>query len=311
MIATTLKVAVAVLVGCALTVAGAADIAAAAHLVDPARPQATQDEAPFRLPEQARPTHTEIYKKVGDVSLRMFLFRPADWRPSDSRPAIVFFFGGGWGGGDVRRLMPYAEYLAARGMVAACVDYRVKSRHKTTPAECVEDAKSAIRWLRANAAGQGVDPQRIVAAGDSAGGHLAACTALAEGFDYAGDPLAGVSAEANALVLFNPVLDAVAEEKRDGRIGSLELARSMSPNLLVRPGLPPTLVLHGTHDRRVPFQQAEVFFERMRAVGNEVVLWPAQGVGHSFWTQSPWREAVLQPIEAFLGSHGYLPAPAP
>jgi len=90
-------------------------------------------------------------------------------------------------------------------MVAARADYRVKSRHGVSPKECVEDAKSAIRWVRQNAAKLGADPNRIVAAGGSAGGHIAACTALTPGLDAEGEDTK-VSSLPNALVLFNPVL---------------------------------------------------------------------------------------------------------
>ena len=69
---------------------------------------------------------------------------------ADRRPAIVFFFGGGWNSGTVEQFRPQAEHLAKRGMVAALADYRVRSRHKTSPFACVADGKAAVRWLRAN-----------------------------------------------------------------------------------------------------------------------------------------------------------------
>ena len=89
----------------------------------------------------------------------------------------MFFFGGAWTQWRPGQFEPQASYLAGRGMVAIRADYRVKNRHRATPADGVEDAKSAIRWVRQNASMLGVDPDRIVAAGGSAGGHLAACTA--------------------------------------------------------------------------------------------------------------------------------------
>src|SRR4029079_14661005 len=97
--------------------------------------------------------------------------------------------------------VPQAEYFASRGLVAACADYRIESQHKTTPDKCIEDAKTAIRWLRAKAGDFGVAPDRIVASGGSAGGHLAAATALLPGFDAPGEN-PSVSCKPNALVLF-------------------------------------------------------------------------------------------------------------
>src|SRR5205823_3485066 len=123
---------------------------------------------------------------------------PPDWKKEDKRPVIVFFFGGGWTQGKVEQFEPQAAYLAGRGLVAARADYRVNSRHGVTPDACVEDAKSAVRWLRLNAAMLGIDPERVVAAGGSAGGHIAACTTC-PGLD-AEDEDAKVSSRPNALV---------------------------------------------------------------------------------------------------------------
>jgi acetyl esterase/lipase len=116
------------------------------------------------------------YKKTPQGDLPIYVHFPKDWTAQDKRPAIVFFFGGAWTGGTVEQFARQAHYLASRGIMAARTDYRVRSRHQTTPDKCVEDAKSAVRWLRKNAAKFGIDPNRIVASGGSAGGHIAACT---------------------------------------------------------------------------------------------------------------------------------------
>lgn len=262
------------------------------------------------LPKTAEPDASLVYKQVPEAALSLFIFRPEGWTPADRRPAFLFFFGGGWSGGSPRRLMPFARHFAELGMVGICADYRVKSRHGAMPAQCVEDAKSAVRWLRLHATEQGIDPHRIVVGGDSAGGHLAASTAMISGFE-APNESTEISSAADALILFNPVLDAVAEERNDGRVGGLELARKLSPNHQIRPHLPPALVLHGTSDKRVPFRQAEIFAEQMKLAGNDVVLWPARGGEHSFWVKSPWREDVLTPMEGFLMARGFLPASSP
>ncbi len=103
--------------------------------------------------EQAPPegVRTFTYKRAEQVELKIHVHFPADWKKGDQRPGIVFFFGGGWNGGTVDQFLPQAEYLVKRGMVAARADYRVRSRHKVTPDKCVEDAKSAVRWMRTNA----------------------------------------------------------------------------------------------------------------------------------------------------------------
>ena len=133
------------------------------------------------------PIKSFTYKKAKQGDLEMVVHYPPGWKETDRRPAIVFFFGGGWTNGSVKQFETQATHLASRGMVAARADYRIKSKHGVTPKACVEDAKSAVRWLRQNAAKLGVDPDRIVAAGGSAGGHIAACTALAPGLDAEGE----------------------------------------------------------------------------------------------------------------------------
>src|SRR5262245_25583025 len=96
-------------------------------------------------------TRTFTYKTIKEGPLEIVVHYPPGWKESDRRPAIVFFFGGGWTNGRITQFETQAEHLARRGMVAARADYRVKSRQGVTPDRCVEDAKSAVRWLRASA----------------------------------------------------------------------------------------------------------------------------------------------------------------
>ena len=136
------------------------------------------------------PVKTFVYKETPQGALEMQVHLPYNLHPGlppANRAAIVFFFGGGWKGGTTRQFARQATYLAGRGMIAAIADYRVQSRHGVTPDVCVEDAKSAVRWLRQHANELCIDPARLVGSGGSAGAHLAACTALVPGFDAPGD----------------------------------------------------------------------------------------------------------------------------
>ena len=109
---------------------------------------------------------SHIYKRASETDLYVHLFFPEGHnKQKDRRPIAVFFFGGSWNGGTINQFMPHAKYLAARGMVAAVADYRVKTRQNTTPFECVADGKSVVRWLRSNSAELGIDPGRIAAGG--------------------------------------------------------------------------------------------------------------------------------------------------
>jgi acetyl esterase/lipase len=119
------------------------------------------------------PVKTFTFKKTKQTDLAIHVHFPPDWKKEDKRPAVVFFFGSGFQFGDVSQFEKQAAYFASRGMVAARADYRVKSRHGVEPDACVEDAKSAVRWLRQNAAKLGLDANRLVACGSSSGGYLA------------------------------------------------------------------------------------------------------------------------------------------
>jgi acetyl esterase/lipase len=216
----------------------------------------------------------------------------------------VFFFGGGWENGTIKQFEPQADHLARRGMVAARADYRVKSRQGVTPDKCVEDAKSAVRWLRANAAKLGIDPDRIVAAGGSAGGHIAACTALTEGLEAEGEDRS-VSSKPNALVLFNPVLRFDGNPGLMERIGKDEaLGRKLSPTLHVTKTTPPTLIMFGTADWLKP--QGDEFVRRAKEVGFRAELFTAEDQPHGFFNRPPWLQRTTTRMDEFLTSLGYL-----
>src|SRR5579862_275986 len=110
---------------------------------------------------------TVIFKTTPQGDLKMNLYFPTDWKPSDRRPGIVFFFGGGFVSGNPSQFTSKSEYLASRGMVAASAEYRIKNTHHTSPEKCVEDSKSAVRWMRMNARRLGIDPGKIIAGGGS------------------------------------------------------------------------------------------------------------------------------------------------
>ncbi|MCA9086697.1 MAG: alpha/beta hydrolase, partial [Planctomycetaceae bacterium] len=102
-----------------------------------------------------------VYRTVGDTELKMWIFVPEQHDAAkDVRPTAVFFFGGGWRAGTPAQFESHCRYLASRGMVAATADYRVETRHGVKAVSCVEDAAEAVRWLRQNAKGLGIDPQR-------------------------------------------------------------------------------------------------------------------------------------------------------
>jgi acetyl esterase len=155
----------------------------------------------------ANETESLTYKTVDGEPLKLFVDKPADWKPTDKRPALVYFFGGGWVGGTPTQFQKQSEYLATLGMVGLRVEYRVIPKGNSgPPTMCVADAKSAMRYVSSHASELGVDPDRIGAAGGSAGGHLAAFTGMVNGQDDPQDDLK-IPCKPKALVLFNPVFD--------------------------------------------------------------------------------------------------------
>ena len=109
-----------------------------------------------------------VYKRTANRDLKIFVENPVDWKASDHRPAIVFFFGGRWVGGSPNQFAKQSAYLATRGMVGIRVEYRVIPKGDAgPPIVCVQDAKSALRYVRAHALELGIDPRRIAGAGGS------------------------------------------------------------------------------------------------------------------------------------------------
>ncbi|EDY19973.1 Alpha/beta hydrolase fold-3 domain protein [Chthoniobacter flavus Ellin428] len=268
----------------------------------------------FTYPPSMEGASVETYKEVDGTALKLWIFQPAEKSaPAAKRPAIVFFFGGGWTSGSPSQFESQCRHFAERGMVAITADYRVASRQHVKPTACVADAKSCLRWVRKNADRLGIDPDKIVAAGGSAGGHLAAATATLPGMDEAGEDT-NVSAVPNALVLFNPALalapfpglDAKGFESKQNadRFGCPPEA--ISPIHHVGEHLPPMLILHGKADTTVPYASAEAFATEMKKKGNRCDLVGYEGQTHGFFNAARYNETVAE-ADQFLVSLGYLP----
>ena len=273
-----------------------------------------QDAAKARAaksyPPQMQGCRVETYKSVGDTKLNLYIFSPTT--PKNA-PAIVFFFGGGWKSGTPQQFEVQCRELSKRGMVAITADYRVESRHGVKPTQCLADARSAIRWVRAHADQLGVDPQRIAAGGGSAGGHLAASTPFITEFDEPNDDK-NVSAVPNALVLFNPALVLAPIEGFDAesfgtrvpeeRMGTKP--EKLSPAHHITRNGPPTIIFHGREDTTVPFASAEAFTAKMKSLGNRCELHGFDGQKHGFFNGDEFKQKTLAEADKFLVSLGWL-----
>lgn len=244
------------------------------------------------------------YKKVAERELLLFIERPVDWKATDQRPAIVFYFGGGWVGGNASQFEKQSEYLATRGMVGIRVEYRVMPKSDAgPPLVCCADAKSAMRYVRAHAASLGIDPHRIAASGGSAGGHLAAFTGLVPGLDDPNDDLA-VSAKPDALVLFNPVFNNGPGQWGHNRVSDRYL--EFSPAHHITKDAPPAIVFLGDQDKLIPVSVLREFETGMNAAGVRCEAHVYPNVGHGFFNKDPHFTLTLIETDKFLASLGWL-----
>ena len=268
-------------------------------------------------PPTFKDARVETYRKIDSTELKLWIFGESD--PKVKKPAIVFFFGGGWSGGTPAQFESQARHFAKRGMIAITADYRVKSRNGVQVVECVKDAKAAIAWVRENAPRLGIDPDKIAASGGSAGGHLAASTGTISGI--------GSDERPNAMILFNPAttLAPIAgwdpPETRPGkRAGdedravdlSIERlgveAQVISPAHHIGPHTPPTLILHGKKDTTVPYESVVAFESAMKKAERPCTLVGYEGEGHGFFNERK-REAhakTLAEADSFLVDLGWI-----
>lgn len=220
-----------------------------------------------------------IYKTENGFNLESHIFRPNNISIDEKRPAIVFFHGGGWVSGSPTWGFKYAKHYADLGMIGISGHYRLSNRRDVTPIEAMQDAKDLIIWLRINADSLGIDKNRIVAAGWSAGAHLAASTAV-----FA-NTLSNkkFSSSPNALLLRSPALDVANNGWFNQLLNDRDVNPvSLSPVESVFKGLPPTILLQGRDDTLTPLKGVQLFHDKMIENGNYCELWIYDNVGHLF-----------------------------
>lgn len=253
---------------------------------------------------------TFVYKKTPHGELTLVVNYPPGWKAGDQRAALVYFFSGAWRWGDTSQLEPQARYLASLGMVAIRADYRVSSRfgEDVTPLEGTEDGRSAMRWVRANAGTLGIDPDRIVGAGGSAGGQIIMCALACPEVNAKSDDLS-VSPKPNAIILFSPVLRFNWQpwiDQFDDRKDKIPLIEPMGrvQEYMASHTMPPLLMLFGQLDPLT--LQGKELLPKLRACTTQVEMLSFYMRDHHFFARNPAQGPALAAVTQFLARHGYL-----
>ena len=244
----------------------------------------------------------------GGRDLKADILRPAN--QSGPVPGILFLPGGGFRNADRAPLTErYGLALANHGYVCVNAEYRVM--HEAPWPAQVQDVKAEIRWMRANSAGLGIDPDLIVVAGKSAGGLLAlvaAGSSHVKEFDGdGGNP--GVSSKVAAVVGVSPVSD-ISDRAVDpdfealfGKKPTAELIRAANAITYADGGYPPALFLHGTSDTRVHHSTTMQMYEALEKAGVPVDLHLFAGQDHFFDREPYFYKAVTDAIHVFIARY--------
>jgi acetyl esterase/lipase len=186
-----------------------------------------------------------VYKKISaNESLNLRIFNPPGWSKTDKRPVIVTVFGGAWQFCCVEQFEPYWKYFTAQGFVCVAPDYRLGQYMEE---RSIPDVKSTFRWVRSHADSLGIDPNRIIGMGTSAGGHLSACAGTINGMEDAAENKA-VSSRPNLLALFYPVL--IFDNGSSGAVyrGLTRDPVAVAPAHHLSDSTPPTILMWGDRD---------------------------------------------------------------
>ena len=254
-----------------------------------------------------QPDKTVEFSQPAEGSpLKLDFFLPSDHKAGANKGCIILFFGGGWSSGDPSQFYGYGKYFASRGLVAISAQYRTKKSHQASPRNCVEDGKAAIRYVRSRAKELGINPDKIVVGGGSAGGHVAAACAMCPKIDAT--PESQVSALPNALILFNPVYDNGPSGFGHERVAAYW--KEISPMHNIRADLPPTISFFGDNDKHAPLATINTFQKKMKDAGNQSETYIYKGQTHGFFHISKGGrkmfEDVLTKADAFLVKNEFM-----
>ncbi|MBK5294123.1 MAG: alpha/beta hydrolase [Acidobacteriia bacterium] len=273
-------------------------------------------DPPFRLPEGVEKISDLVYAAYGGRQMHLDLYIPKTGPKTGNGPfpVVIYIHGGAWKNGNKNAFARQAAHMATKGVVGACIEYRLSGEAKWPAA--IYDSKAAVRWVRANASKYNLDPERIGAAGGSAGGHLVALLGTthhrAEMEGPGGNP--GKSSRVIAVAAFNPAVDLVSLGKKPGTNANTSVAKFLgktyaqdmslwelaTPITHVSKRSASFLFLHGASDATVPYRQSLDMQAKLKEAGVRAELFTAEGAGHGFFNRPPWFAPTQQRMEEFF-----------
>ena len=230
-------------------------------------------------PPKHWPDRIRTYKSVKGKELTAHIFFPKGFNKSESIPGYLFFHPGGWTMGEPEWGYDICRHLSKLGVVAISFEYRLSSIGGDSPADAVSDAKSAIRWTREHSVELGIDPHMVLVGGISAGGHLAACTAMIPGFDDPDDNM-NYSNVPQAVTLHTAPVNPETDDHFKELLQERAKPEELSPFHHVKAGLPPMIIIQGTADEIVPYDSVKEFSRKMQEAGNQCKLHTFEGADH-------------------------------
>jgi acetyl esterase/lipase len=258
-------------------------------------------EAPAKPKHDGPPGKPYIYKTSAGKERQMEIYFPPNHDPAKAKvPGLILFHGGGWQGGTLAQFRNACAYFASRGLVCATAEYQMlgKAASQLPKGEskkrvCVTDAKSAIRWFKQNAGKLGIDPERIITGGGSAGGHISALATMNPGLNDPADPQ-DIDTRVVAYLWFNPAFS--PDDHKDHEI-------DIQPH--IKGDLPPAIVFFGDKDQwKKGWDAAQAKWKDLGAKNIDLRI--AKGQAHSFFNKEPWRTVTLIEADKFLVKHGLL-----
>ncbi len=243
-----------------------------------------------------------VYKESAGKPRKMEIYFPPGHDPKQAKvPGLILFHGGAWAGGTLAQFRGVCAYFASRGLVCATAEYQMLSaadakklpRGETKKRVCVTDAKSAIRWFKEHASELGIDPERVITGGGSAGGHISALATMNDGLNDPQDPQ-GIDTSVVAYLWFNPAF--ATDDDQDPEIDILKHLKA---------DLPPAIVFFGDQDTwKKGWDEA---YAKWKSLGTKSIdLRIAPGQPHGFFNKEPWQSVTIVAADQFLVKQGLL-----